>query len=172
MSAFIFKAEVLLILTLFYFKRSQTLQLCTAGTLLHWDQRSTTLQTFFALPEMYFTAPKCSTLKYWYWKKLCLQIRVQEPCNWNSKTLNNTDIAGLMFRPDSGGAVTDGVSVVFQWKNPITGYIICTDREYRLSMHIWSKTRQSCIHKDKQLLQMGGIRCDIFCLVMWELLCF
>ena len=39
-------------------------------------------------------------------------------------------------------------------------------------MHICSKTKQSNIHKDKKLLQVGGIRCDIFCLVMWELLFF
>lgn len=74
-----------------------------------------------------------------------------------------------MFRPKSGGAITDGISVVFLWKNPVTSYIICTDAEHKLSMHICSKTKQSYIHKDKKLLQAGGIRCDIFCLVMWEL---
>lgn len=41
-----FKAMVLHILALIYFQQCQTLQLCTAGTLLQWDQRSITLQTF------------------------------------------------------------------------------------------------------------------------------
>lgn len=86
-SAFIFKAEVSLILTLLHFQHRQTLRLCTAGTLLHWDQSSTTLQTFFLLPEMYFPALKCSSLKVMVPLKLCMQIRVQELSKWKWKTL-------------------------------------------------------------------------------------
>lgn len=86
-SAFILKAEVSLILTLLHFQHRQTLRLCTAGTLLHWDQSSTTLQTFFLLPEMYFPALKCSSIKVTVLLKLCMQIRAQELSKWTWKTL-------------------------------------------------------------------------------------
>lgn len=48
----------------------------------------------FLLPEMYFTAPKCSTLKVMVLKKLCLQIRVQNnPVT--ERHCDNGEISGI-----------------------------------------------------------------------------